>query len=104
MTEFTNGLIAGVLAGGGLGCIAGFTVAALCAAAARADEQAEIDAAEFEDHELQRWQYGQPAVVEPGDEFKRPSDRNWTRCLATGAPPVAGWSYRRPVQQPQKPQ
>ena len=81
MTDFTNGLIAGVLAGGGMGCIAGFTVAALCAAAGRADDQAELDAAEFTDPETGK--YGPvDGLLRPGDEWRADNDRKWQTIVS----------------------
>ena len=96
MTDFTNGLIAGVLAGGGMGCIAGFTVAALCAAAGRADDQAELDAAEFTDPETVK--YGPvTGLIRHGDQCRPSLAYEWGPCKVFGVYPLAGWEYRRPI-------
>ena len=97
MTDFYNGLCAGVLAGGGMGCLAGWTVAALCAASIRSEEKAKIDAAQFTDPETGK--YGPvDGLLRPGDEWRADNDRKWQTIVSGGYYPSNVLEYRRPIQ------
>ena len=82
-----------------LGTFIGWTAAALCAAAGRADELAAINAAMFVEPETFAPGYG-PVVgdVQPGDQCRRRGSRDkFTRAVCIGLEPFPSWEYRRPI-------